>query len=344
MAFESLELFNFQPHEHILVGLDVFVTTIIGPSDVGKSSLLRGLEWVCLNQPQGLAIVRNCTGDDPWAGSKFVEAILKFDGHVLRRRRTSDDNLYILDGQEFRAFGTNVPEEISRLLAVHGICFVVQGEPHFWFSLTSGEVSKEINEIVDLSIIDRTQAAISKIVSIHRATSKVCADRLQAAKEQKKALAWVEQADADLSQIELALEAKQRHSKAVVELSAIIALISESRDKRNRLEAMRLQAVACGRQGAEALELSDRRAQLESILQSIDRARAVLKRGYPDLTELASAGRAYDSIRKRCIDLGNLIGRIKSSESRYIELVDIENQANADLWELGGDKCPVCGK
>ncbi len=46
LAFRSLQnLADFK------LELDPQITTIVGPSDAGKSACLRGLRWLCLNQP-----------------------------------------------------------------------------------------------------------------------------------------------------------------------------------------------------------------------------------------------------------------------------------------------------
>ena len=45
MAIESLSLHNFQCHEHLDIAFDPQLTTIVGPSDVGKTAILRALKW-----------------------------------------------------------------------------------------------------------------------------------------------------------------------------------------------------------------------------------------------------------------------------------------------------------
>lgn len=56
--FERLLIENFQSHEQTEVffteGLNVFV----GPSDSGKSAILRALRWVLYNEPKGTDFIR----------------------------------------------------------------------------------------------------------------------------------------------------------------------------------------------------------------------------------------------------------------------------------------------
>lgn len=94
--FQKLIIENFQSHEYTEIefvpGLNVFV----GPSDSGKSSILRALRWVLFNQPRGADFIR--TG----AKKCQVRLILE-DGTEIIRIRSKSVNRYVLrtpDGQE----------------------------------------------------------------------------------------------------------------------------------------------------------------------------------------------------------------------------------------------------
>lgn len=94
--FRKLIIENFQSHEYTEIdfvpGLNVFV----GPSDSGKSAILRALRWVLFNQPRG--------GDFIRSGAKRCEVRLRLDdGTEIVRIRSKSINRYILrtpDGAE----------------------------------------------------------------------------------------------------------------------------------------------------------------------------------------------------------------------------------------------------
>lgn len=95
-SFRKLIIENFQSHVHTEIdfvpGLNVFV----GPSDSGKSAILRALRWVLFNQPRGTDYIRE--------GAKKCRVCLVLDdGTEIERIRGKSENRYILrtpDGKE----------------------------------------------------------------------------------------------------------------------------------------------------------------------------------------------------------------------------------------------------
>lgn len=95
-CFRKLIIENFQSHAYTEIdfvpGLNVFV----GPSDSGKSSVLRALRWVLFNQPRGAEFIR--TG-----ATKCQVRLQLDDGTEIVRIRGKSINRYVLrtpDGQE----------------------------------------------------------------------------------------------------------------------------------------------------------------------------------------------------------------------------------------------------
>lgn len=54
----KLRIQNFQAHKDTTIEFDC-ITTIVGPSDIGKSAVLRALKWVAKNEPKGTSFVRD---------------------------------------------------------------------------------------------------------------------------------------------------------------------------------------------------------------------------------------------------------------------------------------------
>jgi len=146
---ERLQLKNFQNQKLRRIKFDPHVTTIVGPSDSGKSSIIRALRWVIFNGIRSDRFIRH--------GETEAEVRIAVDGRsVTRRRAAGGDNTYHLDEQEYRAFGNGVPEPIEQLFNMNAVNTQQQHDPIFWFSDTPGQVSRNLNEIVDLKIIDAT--------------------------------------------------------------------------------------------------------------------------------------------------------------------------------------------
>lgn len=197
-----LTIRNYQKHRDLVVNLAP-VVAITGPTDAGKSSVIRALQWLCQNRPDGQAFIHR--------GSKETTVELQVDGHSIVRTRGNDTNTYALDGKPFEAFGRgNVPPEIAQLLNINDVNFQTQhpspggspSDPLFWFSLSAGEVSRQLNAIVDLGQIDAVLSYLNAVVREANSRKSLCHERLEIAREQKRALAAIKSVDADLKTVE----------------------------------------------------------------------------------------------------------------------------------------------
>lgn len=181
---ESLILRDFQRHEKLRIDFDSRVTTIVGPSDVGKSAVIRALHWLCLNKPAGLSYKRH--------GAKMMSAALKVDGHIIKKSRSKSKNQYRLDGKTFKAFGTSVPEPIAKLLQMGPETFQRQMDSPFWFSETPGAVSRQLNQIVNLGSIDGSLSRAGNMVRETRTREEQARSRLKTHQNRLESLGWVE--------------------------------------------------------------------------------------------------------------------------------------------------------
>lgn len=114
--FMRIEISNFQSHANTSIepapagGL----TVITGPSDSGKTAIVRALKWLLYNQPQGDSFRR--------VGCDFVEVSVETaSGQHVTRRRTSTTNRYIVDGQTLEGFGNSVPAEAQQTTGVRPV-------------------------------------------------------------------------------------------------------------------------------------------------------------------------------------------------------------------------------
>lgn len=191
---EKLMIQNFQSHSKTVVEFDENVTTIVGSSDVGKSAIIRSLSWVSRNTPNGNAFIKD--GSDGAAVRLFV------DGHRIVRRRSKSENFYGLDDHEFKSFGSGLPDPIADVLKIGDLNFQEQHDAPFWFSLTAGEVSRRLNSVVDLGMIDDAIGRSGQCVRRLSEDSRVLQEQVEKVAKQLEELTWVDEADAFLRKIE----------------------------------------------------------------------------------------------------------------------------------------------
>lgn len=336
MLLDSLRIKNFQAHEDFGIAFDAGVTAIVGPTDSGKSSVIRAIRWLATNEPSGEEFVR-------W-GSSGSQVRLKLSSGVSVVRERGGENIYKLDGKEFRAFGNGVPPEIQSALGLADINFQGQYDSPFWLSSTAGEVARSLNRIVNLEIID---SVLSKLVAgarKSRAEYDSVKERRRQLKDRVEEWQFATDLDKELSELERANEAILEAGSSVNELTDLLG----------RLKGSRFVNESCAkiaRAGDGALESWARHEKLSS---SVLRLRAVVDQ----LRRLASVPRVppnclavlEESESSRRVAAGsydclkNMIDDVKGARLAAKRLQDELVPLQADYTERLGDSCPLCGQ
>lgn len=111
-SLQRLIVENFQSHRHTEVNFSPGLNVIVGPSDHGKSALVRALRWLFFNEPKGADFIR--------AGARTCCVTVEMDDgtRITRLRTTGGRNRYLLKrpGEEervFEGFGNEIPPEIA---------------------------------------------------------------------------------------------------------------------------------------------------------------------------------------------------------------------------------------
>ncbi len=115
---ESLTLENFQSHKKttIIPAPSGQLTVIVGPSDSGKTAIIRGLKLLAYNSPSGIDYIQ--VGSQ----SAAVSAIMEDGTKVSRERSRGGVNRYLLGKQKYEGFGVgNPPLEIRQALGISPI-------------------------------------------------------------------------------------------------------------------------------------------------------------------------------------------------------------------------------
>jgi len=149
---DELHISNLQSHKKTTLKFHKGVNILVGPSDSGKTSILRALRWIFENKPSG-DVLRS------WAGGETKAEII-MDGSTVSRSKDKE-NVYKLDKTEFKAFNKGVPEELTTLFNMNEINLQRQLDTHFLLSSTPGEVASHFNHIAHLDEIDNSLTNIN---------------------------------------------------------------------------------------------------------------------------------------------------------------------------------------
>lgn len=261
MSLEKLRIRGFQAHDDLTVEFDPAITTIQGPTDAGKSAILRALRWLAFNRPAGDAFRR--------ARADRTAVDLRVDGKIISRRKGSGKNIYKQDKKVFAAMGNRVPEEIAAVLNLGDLNFAGQFDPPFWLADSPGEVSRQLNAIIDLGVIDDTLSAVAARLRRAGAAVDVSRERLAAARAERKELAWVPGFVDKLGSLErqaVKIESKRQDCRALATLIADAeTAASTARNAGAAIQAART-AVSAGDRWAAAQRAAGKLEELISQL------------------------------------------------------------------------------
>lgn len=159
---KKITLENFQSHKFTELELIEGLNIIVGPSDSGKTAIIRALKWALYNEPSGDFFIRE--------GETQTSVSIEFnDNTKLIRMRGKSKNIYLLTtnkGEEyhFEGFGTSVPEEIIYEIGIKksllddteskAINLGEQLDGAFLLSERSSVRASAIGRIVGVNIID----------------------------------------------------------------------------------------------------------------------------------------------------------------------------------------------
>lgn len=159
---QRVAISQFQSHSETDLEFGPGVNILVGPSDEGKSAVLRAIRWVLDNKPAGNAFHRN--------GGKNCGVEVEFDDCIISRERDGDSNLYTLtpsgseQATEFTAFGQNVPDQIKAAHRMSELNIEGQFDGHFMLASGDSEVARMLNSYVNLENIDRSIARVNEAV------------------------------------------------------------------------------------------------------------------------------------------------------------------------------------
>lgn len=334
----KLTLINFQAHRKTIIELDPLVTTIIGSSDKGKSAIIRALRWLAFNSPSGKSFIK-------W-GAKQARVKLEVDGHLIKRTRGTD-NTYHLGEEEYKSFGNgNVPEEIEQVLNLSEVNFQAQFDSPFWFSETAGEVSRQLNRIVNLEIIDKTLSQLAGNLKKKNSVVEVTKDRLTKAKEDRTSLKFAREMDSDLRKVEdLETGLKNKAQKTAV----LQSLLSDIQSHSKRLD----RALDSKETGQIAITVGDlwcesraKRVSLENLLDQIEEKEKKIKIKPPSLTKLERLATAMEEAQSQAEGLEKMIKSIKRHEKSIKTLTNDIEMVSIDIEKEQKDQevCETCGQ
>lgn len=331
---ERIRLQNFQNHTDTRIRFAPGVTVLSGATGAGKSAILRALRWAVVNRPSGDAFIAH--------GAEAATVTVWADGQKVTRTTGKGGNKYLLDGKGFVSFKTGVPEEIGRLFNIDDLNWSLQHDSPFWFALTPGEVSRQLNAVVDLGVIDDVLGKLATARRKAEAEAGVSATRLAAADTAVENSAWVDDAAAEFADVAAAGAKHAQLAARQARLGALVARGVSLAQTRQRATGKAVAGRGVVAAGDAAKVAEDRAARLRSLIA--DTAKWQGKAKAP--SDLAPVKRLLDvalAVRNKATRLRTLFEFYARAAAAGIAAEGKIKTAELKLAEFTKGKCPVCG-
>lgn len=347
-----ITLKNFQSHKYSVIEFNRGLNVIVGPSDTGKTAIIRAMKWVFYNEPAGDFFIRE--------GENECSVIVEFnEGTKVERYRSRSKNIYILyDHNEneirYEGFGTSVPEEILEatnmrkiLLDSNGANAINLGEQlegPFLLSEKTSTRASAIGRLIGVNIIDEALVETLKdlrnftnqrkmlnenieilntelkdyeyLKAVSEKTDRV-SEITNKLKEKSLKLSRLKTISKDIKKIEIEIEDINIYLKKLIHLDELITRIKDIKELENSFKHLNNINNRFKRYKQDIV--NDRK-----ILNSLENIDMIEKKYYT--LEIQSIKKLkLDSIKRKTDSNEDSIFRINALKRRLKELTKIEN-------------------
>jgi len=335
---KRIEIRNFQGHKRLAINFDKGVTTIVGPSDVGKSSVIRAIKLVCFNQPGGEAFIH--TGTKRCSVKLFLRS-----GEILYREKGKKENIYRIGDKELKAFGQGAPAEVETLLNLSKINFQDQHDSPYWFCETAGEVSRQLNQIVNLGIIDKALNNIGQDIRKAKTKMDIHKEALAKITEDLKEVAHAQDMDEALQRAEKANAQFEETRATRLECLDLVDKVKTCHETLDRVTGSAQAAHLVAKQGKAWTTVGLQRVDLARGIRSLVHNLGVVRRAPPKetLADLVALNREWEGVARVVLNLRAGVKKFKRLKGEECQLKQDAEDAQKKL--MGMVKvCPLCGQ
>lgn len=346
---KSLHIKNFQSHANTNLVLHPGVNVIIGESDTGKSAILRALSWLVRNKVDDKSFRSN------WGGKTDVE--IRFDdGNEVSRTQDKDNCYYLVNpntetDEEYKAFRSDIPEDIVSALNMDVLNMSYQFDPPFLLADSPGEVAKTLNKIADLNDIDTSISNIRKMVLANSREISGVEFQLGELEQHKKELSFLPEMEKDVTELEQFLHKETQLCSQINVGHKLINAISKIEEELKELELF----LAADKEVTKVSALVDREKLLTSHARGLESLIKAIETDSKDLEILNSFLLAEIEMKSALIliekefELSMQIKRFKliinSIENYELKVRDSERfiaHLSNHLKSVMPEVCPLC--
>ncbi|MCR9040896.1 AAA family ATPase [Bacillus sp. L381] len=342
-AVKQILIKGFQSHIESDIGLSNGLNVITGPSDSGKTAVLRAVRWVAFNEPAGEAFLNRVVGE--------TEVSLTLDtGQVITKRRRRGKTSYLFqqneddEGSLFEK--SEVPEEVTAALGIRKetfgdfettLNFAYQLDAPFLISETASAGAKVLGKLAGTAAVDMAVKSVNKDTIAARNERSRATQDIEKINGELLKYAGVEEAKEQLELAQYVLDEAERKIERLSELKGFLETyayqlevfrsVTEKLDKLQIVSVLTEQLEQIEKAQYKRVGLLDLNCQLQKAAATAKETDTVLSNltGIPAATEILTG--VVTSHEK-----GHLLNSLYKEYTKYTLLV---NNSAEKLQRIG---------
>ena len=244
---EWMEIINFEAHRHTKIDFDGHgLNAITGPSDSGKSAIIRALRFAFYNEPKGADFIRH--------GAKRATVQVRMsNGQTIERTRTrSSAGEYILTDshgqwEEFKGFGNSIPIQIANAhqmpkveLATgveRPLNFAFQLDGHFLLSDSPASRASAIGRLTGVHLVDAAIKEKTKEMRAITIEANAAEELIESLTTKLESYKWINSEEKHLRIIEGLVIGAEKDEQEIELLTGLLEQRTELRADINEYKA-----------------------------------------------------------------------------------------------------------
>ena len=342
---EKVSINNFQSHKNSVLEFGPGVNVIVGPSDSGKSAVIRALRWAIWNRPLGKSFQSN------WGGE--TEVTITTNDHQVTRFKGKGGDKYVLDNQSpYKAFGSDAPEEITKALNISEVNLQSQMDSAFLISQNPGEIARHFNRIANIDQIDSSLKTVESWTRRIKQDIESTESEIQRHEQQLEEYKHLNALEVEVEALEGLDSRVQQYRQAYRRLHQLISDTKEVQkdieDKSKLLPAEEKADKLIKRQkklkkkSKEAYELRELIGQIKSVYSNIQDLQYLLE-SEEAVNHIIGLYNEVGSYNKKSQELKKLINDYRQTE-KSLKKAKQELKEHQTEWANNlPEVCPLCG-
>nr|WP_092074983.1 AAA family ATPase [Dendrosporobacter quercicolus]NSL49615.1 AAA family ATPase [Dendrosporobacter quercicolus DSM 1736]SDN25035.1 exonuclease SbcC [Dendrosporobacter quercicolus] len=335
----SVHIKGFQSHVDSQLNLSPGLTVLTGPTDSGKTALIRAIRWIAFNEPAGENFINQATGE------AIVTITLSDGTDIIKGRRKGGRTVYRLVPaigipQHFEQ--ADVPLEVTAALGITrqtfgdfetALNFAFQLDAPFLISEPPSAGAKVLGKIAGTEIVDQALKSVAKDTYGARQDKLLADKQIEQKTEELKEYDGVDQLKEQVEACELLLEKFEQLRARHETLSMLERQKERSDEQLSKLEAelQRYASLPAAEQNLQDVETGAQRLQLLSDLaQRYERLEISVSQYGQELTLYVGLEQAAEQV----LILDQLLGKAATlieCEDRYLRIIENIKNATAVL-------------